>query len=135
MLMGDLLSLRVLNLPVKIVVFNNGSLGFEEQETRKPGSLSPVTNQVNMDFAKIAEGMGILGLRVDDPEEVRAALEQAFAHAGPALVDIAVNREELPMPLSLKLDHILDFNLYMLKAILNGRGGEIADLAGTNLIR
>ena len=135
MLMGDLLSLRVLNLPVKIVVFNNGSLGFEEPETGKPGSLSPVTNQVNLDFAKIAEGMGILGVRVDDPEEVRAALEQAFAHAGPALVDIAVNREELPMPLSLKLDHILDFNLYMLKAILNGRGGEIADLAGTNLIR
>jgi pyruvate dehydrogenase (quinone) len=135
MLMGDLLSLRVLNLPVKIVVFNNGSLGFEEPETRKPGSLSPVTNQVNLDFAKIAEGMGILGLRVDDPEKVRAALEQAFAHAGPALVDIAVNREELPMPLSLKLDHILDFNLYMLKAILNGRGGEIADFAGTNLIR
>ncbi|MGD0902807.1 MAG: ubiquinone-dependent pyruvate dehydrogenase [Terracidiphilus sp.] len=135
MLMGDLLSLRALNLPVKIVVFNNGSLGFEEPELKEPGFLSPARNQVNLDFAKIAEGTGILGLRVDHPEEVRAALEQALAHEGPALVDIAVNREELPMPLSLNLDHILDFNLYMLKAILNGRGGEIVDLARTNLIQ
>jgi pyruvate dehydrogenase (quinone) len=83
----------------------------------------------------IAEGTGILGLHVDNPEKVRPALEQAFAHNGPALVDIAVNRQELAMPPSLKLDQVVDFNLYMIKAILNGRGGEIADLGQTNLIR
>jgi pyruvate dehydrogenase (quinone) len=135
MLMGDLLSLRHLNLPVKMVVFNNGSLGFLEPEMKAAGILSPAAEPVNLDFAKIAEGMGILGLRVDDPERVRPALEQAFAHQGPALVDVAVNRHELAMPLSLKLDEVVDFNLYMVKAILDGRGGEIADLARTNLIR
>ena len=135
MLMGDLLSLRHLNLPVKMVVFNNGSLGFVELEMKAAGFLSPAMDLVNLDFAKIAEGTGILGLHVDDPEKVRPTLEQAFAHEGPALVDIAVNRQELAMPLSLKLDQIVDFNLYMIKAILNGRGGEIADLARTNLIR
>jgi len=135
MLMGDLLSLRQLKLPVKMVVFNNGSLGFVELETKATGFLSHGTDLVNPDFAKIAEGTGILGLHVDDPEKVRPALEQAFAHDGAALVDIAVNRQELAMPPSLKLDQIVDFNLYMIKAILNGRGDEIVDLARTNLFR
>jgi pyruvate dehydrogenase (quinone) len=135
MLMGDLLSLRQLNLPVKIVVFNNGSLSFVEMEMKATGFLTHATGLVNPDFAKIAEGTGILGLHVDDPEKVRPALEQAFAHNGPALVDIAVNRQELAMPPSLKLDQIVDFNLYMIKAILNGRGDEIVDLARTNLFR
>jgi pyruvate dehydrogenase (quinone) len=135
MLMGDLLSLRQLNLPVKIVVFNNGSLGFVEMEMKATGFLTHATGLVNPDFAKIAEGTGILGLHIDDPEKVRPALEEAFAHEGPALVDIAVNRQELAMPPSLKLDQIVDFNLYMIKAILNGQGNEIVDLARTNLFR
>jgi pyruvate dehydrogenase (quinone) len=135
LLMGDLLSLRHLNLPVKIVVFNNGSLGFVEPEMSAAGILNPATDQIHLDFAKIAEGIGLLGLRVTDPEKVRPSLEEAFGHPGPALVDIAVNRQELAMPLSLKLDQISDFNLYMIKAILNGRESLIADLARTNLIR
>jgi len=135
MLMGDLLSLRQLNLPVKMVIFNNGSLGFVELEMKATGFLSHATDLVNPDFAKIAEGAGILGIHVDDPGQVRSALERAFAHDGPALVDIAVNRQELAMPPSLKLDQIVDFNLYMVKAILNGRGDEVLDLAKTNLFR
>jgi hypothetical protein len=135
MLMGNLLSLRQFNLPVKMVVFNNGSLGFVELEMKATGFLSHATDLVNPDFAKIAEGAGILGLHVDDPEKARSTLEQAFAHNGPALVDIAVNRRELAMPPSLKLNQIVDFNLYMIKAILNGRGDEIVDLARTNLFR
>jgi pyruvate dehydrogenase (quinone) len=135
MLMGDLLSLRQLNLPVKLVIFNNGSLGFVELEMKATGFLSHATDLINPDFSKIAEGTGILGLHVDDPEQVRPAFEKAFAHNGPALIDIAVNRQELAMPPSLKLDQIVDFNLYMIKAILNGRGDEIVDLARTNLFR
>jgi len=135
MLMGDLLSLRQLNLPVKVVVFNNGSLGFVELEMKATGFLSHATDLVNPDFAKIAEGTGILGIHVDDPEQVRPALVRAFAHPGPALVDIAVNRQELAMPPTLKLDQIVDFNLYLVKALLNGRGDEIVDLAKTNWFR
>ena len=135
MLMGDLLSLRQLKLPVKVVVFNNGSLGFVELEMKATGFLKHGTDLVNPDFAKIAQGAGLFAVHVDDPEEVRPALEQAMAHDGPALVDITVNRQELAMPPSLKLDQIVDFNLYMIKAILNGRGDEIIDLARTNLFR
>ena len=135
MLMGDLLSLRQLDLPVKLIVFNNGSLGFVELEMKATGFLSHATDLVNPDFTQIAQGSGLLGIHVDDPEQVRPALERAFAHKGPALVDIAVNRHELAMPPSLKLDQVVDFNLYMIKAILNGRGDEIIELARTNLLR
>lgn len=135
MLLGDILSLRQLNLPVKVVVFNNGSLGFVELEMKATGFLKHGTDLENPDFTKIAEGAGLLAVHVDDPEEVRPALQKALAHDGPALVDIAVNRQELAMPPSLKLDQIVDFNLYMIRAILNGRGDEIVDLARTNLFR
>lgn len=135
MLMGDILSLRQLNLPVKIVVFNNSSLGFVELEMKATGFLKHGTDLQNPDFTKIAEGAGLLAIHVDDPEDVRPSLEKALAYDGPALVDIAVNRQELAMPPSLKLDQIVDFNLYMLRAILNGRGDEIVDLARTNLFR
>jgi pyruvate dehydrogenase (quinone) len=133
--MGDLLSLRHLNLPVKMVVFNNGSLGVVEPEVKAAGMLSSAENLVDLDFAKVAEGTGIFGLRVEEPGEVRDALEQAFAHKGPALVDIAVNRQDLAFPLSLKLDQIVDFNLYRIKAILNGRAGEVAEYSQANLVR
>jgi pyruvate dehydrogenase (quinone) len=135
MLMGDLLSLRQLNLPVKMVVFNNGSLGFVELEMKATGFVNHGTDLVNPDLAGIATAAGVLGLHVDDPEQIQPALEQAFAHNGPALVDVAVNRQELAMPPSLKLDQIVDFNLYVIRAILNGRGDEIIDLARTNLFR
>ena len=135
MLMGDILSLRQLNLPVKVVVFNNSSLGFVELEMKATGFLKHGTDLENPDFTKIAEGAGLFAIHVDDPEEVRPALQKALAHGGPALVDIAVNRQELAMPPSLKLDQIVDFNLYMIRAILNGRGDEIVDLARTNLFR
>lgn len=90
---------------------------------------------MNPDLAGIAKAAGVLGIHVDDPEQIRPALEVAFAHDGSALVDVAVNRQELAMPPSLKLDQIVDFNLYLIRAILNGRGDEIIDLARTNLFR
>jgi pyruvate dehydrogenase (quinone) len=135
MLLGDLLSLRQLNLPVKIVVFNNGSLGFVELEMKATGFVNHGTDLMNPDLAGIARAAGVVGIHVDDPEQIRPALEEAFAHDGPALVDVAVNRQELAMPPSLKLDQIVDFNLYLIRAILNGRGDEIVDLAKTNLFR
>jgi len=135
LLMGDLLSLRHLDLPVKMVVFNNGSLGFVEPRVNAAGLATPAVEPVSLDFAKIAEGVGILGLRVEDSEMVGPALEQAFAHEGSALIDFAVDRQELAMPLALRLDEVADFNLYMIQAILNGPGSEIAELAQTNLVR
>ena len=133
MLLGDLLTLRQAKLPVKLVVFDNGSLGFVEMEMKATGFLDHGTELVNPDFAKVAESCGILGIRVERPEDVRPALERAIRHDGPVLVDVVVARQELAMPPSLKLDQIVDFNLYLVKAILDGRGSSIVDLARTNL--
>jgi pyruvate dehydrogenase (quinone) len=135
MLMGDLLSLRQLDLPVKIVVFKNDALGFVELEMKAAGILDYGTALKNPSFAKIAEAAEILGIHVDDPGEVSSALKRAFEHPGPALVEIDVNRQELSMPPTITVEQAKGFSLYMLRAVMNGRGDEIVDLATTNLWR
>jgi pyruvate dehydrogenase (quinone) len=135
MLMGDFLSLKQLKLPVKIIVFNNGTLSFVELEMKAAGILTYGTSLVDTDFSKLAEAAGILGLRAEMPEQVKPMLNQAIEHNGPALVDIVVNRQELLIPPSINLEQIRGFTLYMIKAVLNGRGDEIVDLAKTNLFR
>jgi pyruvate dehydrogenase (quinone) len=135
MLLGDLLTLKQLNLPVKLVVFNNSTLGFVELEMKAAGMIDFGTNLVNPNFAKLAESADIFGTRVVTPEEVRPALQAAFAHDGPALVEVIVNRQELSMPPTISKEQALGFSLYMIRAVLNGRGDEILDLAMTNLFR
>ncbi len=135
MLLGDMLTLRQLQLPVKLVVFNNGALAFVELEMKAAGFLDFATELRDPDFAKIAEGAGLLGLRAEAPEQVRPLLVQALSHDGPALLDVAVNRQELSMPPSLTLDEMRGFAVFMVKAVLNGRGDELIDLAKTNLFR
>ena len=82
MLLGDLLTLRQLALPVKVVVFNNSSLGFVELEMKAAGWLTYGTDLVNPDFAKLAESAGILGLRVEEPESLRPALTRRSRTTG-----------------------------------------------------
>ena len=135
MLMGDLLSLKQLNLPVKVVVFNNGALGFIELEQKSTGFLDFGTELDNPNFAAIAEAAGILGIRLEDPSEVDDGIARALAHDGPVLIDAVVNRSELAMPPSITTEMAKGFSLYMMKAIMNGRTDEIVDLAKTNLWR
>jgi pyruvate dehydrogenase (quinone) len=135
MLMGDMLSLRQLSLPVKIVVFNNGLLGFVDMEMKAAGFLNVWTDLDNPDFAKIAQAAGLAGFRVEDPAELKGALQQAFAHNGPALVDVVTDRMELVMPPKIEAEQALGFSLYAAKAIINGRGTELIELARTSLFR
>jgi pyruvate dehydrogenase (quinone) len=135
MLMGDFLSLAQLGLPVKIIVFNNGALSFIELEQRATGFLSTGTDLKNPNFAAMAEAVGIRGIRVEHPSEVEPAIADALAHDGPVLVDAVVNRAELSMPPKISAAMAKGFTLYMLKAILNGQGSEIVELATTNLLR
>ena len=135
MLLGDILTLPQLKLPVKMVVFNNSSLGFVELEMKAAGLISFGTDLVNPDFARLADAAGILGIRVEKPEELRPALTRALQHDGPALVDVIVNRQELAIPPSISAEQALGFSLYMVKAVLSGRGDEVIDLVKTNLFR
>jgi pyruvate dehydrogenase (quinone) len=97
------------------------------------GVLDFGTGLKNPNFAKMAEAAGILGLRAETPEQVRPILEQALRHDGPVLVDAIVSRQELSMPPSITVDQIKGFSLFMIKAVLDGRGSEIIDLAKVNL--
>jgi pyruvate dehydrogenase (quinone) len=135
MLLGDLLTLRQLDLPVKLVVFRNASLGFVQLEMRAAGFLDRGVALTDPDFARIADGAGVMGIRIERPDEVRPALDKALAHDGPALLDVRVHTQELVMPPSLQVDQVGGFALYMAKAVLNGRGDELVDLAKTNLLR
>ena len=135
MLMGDFLSLVQLGLPVKVVVFNNGALGFIELEQKSTGFLDFGTEFRNPNFAAMAEAVGIHGIRLEDAAEVDGGIAAALSHDGPVLVDAVVNRSELAMPPSVTLEMAKGFTLYMVKAVMNGRGDEVIDLARSNLWR
>jgi len=135
MSLGDLLSLRQLELPVKVIVFRNDALAFVELEMKAAGFLDFATDLDNPDFAKMAQAAGLLGLTAERPEQVRPMIAQAFAHDGPALVEVPVHRRELAMPPTISLEQMTGFGMFMLKAVLSGRGDEIIDLAKTNLWR
>jgi pyruvate dehydrogenase (quinone) len=135
MLMGDFLSLAQLHLPVKVVVFNNGALGFIELEQKSTGFLATGTELQNPNFAAMAEAAGVRGIRLEDPADVEAGIAAALAHDGPVLVDAVVNRTELAMPPAVTTEMAKGFTLYMVKAVMSGRGDELLDLARTNLWR
>ncbi|AWM92586.1 ubiquinone-dependent pyruvate dehydrogenase [Pseudomonas sp. 31-12] len=135
MLMGDFISLAQLKLPVKIIVYDNASLGFVAMEMKSSGLLDTGTDLHNPDFAAMANAMGILGIRVEESEALEPALRRALTHDGPVLVDVITATQELAMPPSIKLEQAKGFSLYMLKAVMSGRGDEVIELARTNLFR
>jgi pyruvate dehydrogenase (quinone) len=135
MLMGDLLSLRQLQLPVKVIVFKNDSLAFVELEMKAAGIVDFGTDLQNPSFAKLAEAAGLLGLTAEAPDQVEPMIAQALQHDGPVLVEVVVSRQELSMPPTITLEQAKGFSLFMLSAVLSGRGDEIIDLARVNILR
>jgi len=135
MMMGDFLTLAQAGLPVKIVVLNNGTLGFVQMEMVANGFLDVGCDLKNPDFAKMAEAVGIKGIRVEDPHDLEAALVEAFKHPGPALVDVVSVTQELAMPPKTTLDEAYRFSMFMVRAVLDGRGRELIQLAKDNLVR
>jgi pyruvate dehydrogenase (quinone) len=133
MMMGDFISLSQLGLPVKVIVLNNGTLGFVELEMKAGGFLDTAVELKNPNFAAMAEAMGVRGIRVENPQELEGALRDAFAHDGPALVDVVSARQELVMPPTTTAGEAYHFSLFMMKAVLDGRASQIIDLARTNL--
>lgn len=133
MLMGELLTVRQLGLPVKIIVFNNGTLGFVEMEMKAAGLIETGVALDNPDFAAMARAMGLHGVRVTDPGEVEAGIRDVLSHPGPALLDAVTARTELSMPPKITLEQMKGFTLYMAKAIISGRGDEVVELGKTNV--
>jgi pyruvate dehydrogenase (quinone) len=133
MLLGELITLRQQHLPVKIVVFNNGALSFVELEMKAAGIVTFATDLDNPDFAGIARATGLFSARVEKADDLEGALQAAFDHDGPALVDVFVDRQELSLPPKITLEQIKGFSLFATRTILSGQGNELVELAKTNL--
>jgi len=133
MLLGELITLRQMRLPVKVVVFNNGALSFVELEMKAGGIVTYGTDLDNPDFAGIATAAGLFGARVEKPAELEDALRAAFGHDGPALVDVRTDRYELALPPKLSYGEVKGFTLYATRTILSGEGKELLELTKTNL--
>jgi pyruvate dehydrogenase (quinone) len=133
MLLGELLTLRQMQLPVKIVVFNNGALSFVELEMKAAGIPTFATDLVDPDFTGIARAAGLFGARVEKASDLEDALRAAFAHDGPALVDVRTARQELSLPPKLTYEQIKGFTLYATRTVLSGEGSELIELTKSNL--
>jgi pyruvate dehydrogenase (quinone) len=134
MLMGDLLTTVQEKLPIKIAIFDNGSLGFVELEQKVEGLLDAYTDLVNPDFARVAEAAGIWGRRVEKPEDLDAAVQQWLAEPGPALLDVLTDRYELVMPPKVEASQVFGMSLYGAKAVLGGKAKDVFGLIKENLL-
>ncbi|QFR32211.1 ubiquinone-dependent pyruvate dehydrogenase [Ancylobacter sp. TS-1] len=135
MLMGDLITLTQEKLPVKVVIFNNGVLGFVAMEMKAAGFVGLGTDLKNPDFGAMARAMGILGVRVEDPGDLPGAVAQVLAHDGPAVLDVVTAKQELSMPPTIGIEQAKGFGLWMIRAVMSGRGDEVLDLAKQNLLK
>jgi pyruvate dehydrogenase (quinone) len=133
MLLGELITLRQQHLPVKVIVFNNAALSFVDLEMKAAGIVTYGTDLDNPDFAAIARATGLSAARVEKADELDNALRQAFAHDGPALVDVRTARQEMALPPKLTYGQIKGFTLYATRTILSGAGDELVELTKTNL--
>jgi len=133
MLLGELITLRQMRLPVKVVVFGNGALSFVELEMKAAGIVTYGTDLDNPDFAGMARAAGLFGARVEKAGELEDALREAFGHDGPALVDVRTVRHELSLPPKLTYGEIKGFTLYATRTVLSGGGEELVELTKANL--
>lgn len=133
MLMGDLISLKQHNIPVKVVIFNNSVLGFVALEMKVAGFVNTGVDLHNPDFAKVAQAVGIYGERVEDPTELPAAVERFLAHDGPAVLDVVTASQELVLPPTIHMEQVKGFSLWGLRAVMDGQMKHVVDLAKVNL--
>ena len=132
MTLGDLETVVQYKLPIKIIVFNNRSLGMVKVEREVDGLPDWQTNMLNPDFAQVAEAMGMTGFNVSDPEEVLTTLLNAFELDGPVLVNIMTDPNALAMPPKIEFGQMVGFAQSMYKLLINGRSQEVIDTINSN---
>jgi pyruvate dehydrogenase (quinone) len=132
MMLGDLMTIIQYKLPVKIIVFNNRTLGMVKLEMEVAGIPDLETEMMNPDFTKLAEAMGMPGITIIDPGEVKSGLEKAFLQEGPVLVNILTDPNALAMPPKLEFGQMKGLTLYMGKMMLSGRMDEVFNIISSN---
>ncbi|MGO1584807.1 thiamine pyrophosphate-dependent enzyme [Mesonia sp.] len=133
MLLGDLMTISQYNIPAKIIIFNNRTLGMVKLEMQVAGYPQWQTDMKNPDFAKVAEAMNIKAWNVDECQDVKSVLQEAFAHEGPALVNIFTDPDALAMPPKVEFDQMKGFATSMGKLMLNGHAADVIDTAKSNM--
>ena len=133
MMLGELLTLRQQRHPVKVVVLNNGALGFVEIEMKADGYVNFGTDLDNPDFAEVARAVGLHASRVSRFAELDGALRAAFEHPGPAVVEVMTRRQELALPPGITARQVVGFTLWGARSVLDGDGSVLVDVARTNL--
>jgi pyruvate dehydrogenase (quinone) len=133
MLMGEFLTLVQYDLPVKVVLFDNSSLAMVDLEMMVAGLPPHGTRYPSSDYAAIARAAGAFGVRVEDPKDVRGALREAFAHDGPALVDLVTDPLALSVPPRVSAEQLAGFALSTSRIVLDGGVGRMIQMARSNL--
>ncbi|HVC37190.1 MAG TPA: thiamine pyrophosphate-dependent enzyme [Gammaproteobacteria bacterium] len=133
MLLGDIMTIAQYKLPVKLVVFNNGSLGMVEIEMQLAGIPDSQTDLPNPKFAQVAEACGIKGIRVEDPGKLDAAIKDALSHDGPVLVDVTTDHNAVGMPPHTTLKQLRAYTISQAKMLLEGRSAEVLQHVKENL--
>jgi pyruvate dehydrogenase (quinone) len=134
MLMGDMITAVQENLPIKVAVLNNSSLGFVELEQRAEGMLPTYTDLQNPDFSKVAAAVGYWSRRVERGEELADAVRDWLAQPGPALLDVVVGRFELVMPPAIDPKAAVGMAIYGTRAVLSGRSSELIEMVEQNFL-
>lgn len=132
MLLGDLLTAQQQNLPIKVIVLNNGSLDFVELEQKGEGLINRYTDLQNQDLAKIAQGMGFWAQNVSEAKDLEEAVKNLLSQSGPALLSVHTNSNELIMPPVVEFSQVKDMALYSAKAILNHQSSDVLALLKNN---
>jgi pyruvate dehydrogenase (quinone) len=132
MLMGDLMTIRQYNLPVKVIVFNNRALGMVKLEMEVAGLPDWQTDMVNPDFAAVATAMGFTAFTIRTPDEVEPVLTQVRDASGPVLVNIFTNPASLAMPPKIEFEQMKGYALWMGKLILGGRLDDVLEAVKSN---
>ena len=133
MLMGELLTVKLHDLPVKMVVFNNSTLGMVKLEMLVEGIPDFGTDHSQFNYAQIAQAVGIKSIRVEDPQQIRSALAEAFAYDGPVLVDVVTDPNALSIPPDISLEQVAGFSKAAVRTVLDGGVGKMFELAKSNL--
>ena len=133
MLMGGLLTVLQYDLPLKILIFNNSQLDLVKMEMEVAGYPDYQTDLKNPNFAKVAEAVGFLGIRIEDPADVRAGLQKMLAYPGPVVVDVITDPNALALPPHIEFDQAKGYALSMTRLMLTGRTDEVVDIVSSNI--
>jgi pyruvate dehydrogenase (quinone) len=133
MSLGDILTVTQYNLPIKMVVFDNSALGMVKLEMETAGLPDYQTDLKNPNFAKLAEAIGIMGVRIENPADLTSGIKKALQHSGPALIDVVTDANALSIPSHADRSQAVGFALAMGKLILSGNIEEVVDTIEGNI--